>query len=79
MAGLVGPPLLVHSTSWRRDGTAVILSFVVVIGPDQVGGMASAQVGRADLARSGATRAPDAIATDQVLAVYAPEPFRNLA
>ena len=31
--GLVGPPLLVHSTSWRREGAAVLLSFVVVIGP----------------------------------------------
>jgi hypothetical protein len=28
---VVGPPLLVHSTSWRRDHGAVILSFVVVI------------------------------------------------
>ena len=36
--GLVGPPLLVHSTSWRREGAAVLLSFVVVIGPDQVTG-----------------------------------------
>jgi hypothetical protein len=26
--GLVGPPLLVHSTSWRRNGPAVILSFL---------------------------------------------------
>ena len=27
---VVGDPLLVHSTSWRRDREAVILSFVVV-------------------------------------------------
>ena len=64
---LVGPPLLVHSTSWRRDGTAVVLSFVIVIGPVQVGGMESTPVARAELARSEAARAPEAIGTDQVL------------
>ena len=64
---LVGPPLLVHSTSWRRDGPAVILSFVVVIGPEQASGMASAPIGRAELARSDATRAPSTIAEAQVL------------
>ena len=65
--GLVGPPLLVHSTSWRREGTSVVLSFLVVIGPDQVGAMASAAAERADLARSDATRAPEAIGNLQVL------------
>lgn len=65
--GLVGQPLLVHSTSWRRDGAAVILSFVVVIGPEQAAGMETAPVGRAELARSEATRAPIAIGTSQVL------------
>lgn len=60
-------PLLVHSTSWRRDGTAVILSFLVVIGPEAVAGMDSAPVDRAELARSEATRAPSAIGTTQVL------------
>ena len=67
VSGLVGPPLLVHSTSWRRDGSAVILSFVVVIGPDQVAGMASAPIARAELARSEATRAPASIGHAQVL------------
>lgn len=33
----LGEPLLVHSTSWRRDREAVILSFVVVIGPELMG------------------------------------------
>ena len=56
VAGLVGPPLLVHSTSWRRDAAAVILSFLVVIGPKQVGEWESAPVGRTSLARSEATR-----------------------
>ena len=35
---VVGDPLLVHSTSWRRDRDAVILSFVVVIDPGLVRG-----------------------------------------
>jgi hypothetical protein len=67
VSGLVGPPVLVHSTSWRRTGSAVILSFVVVIGPGQAAGMESAPVSRADLARSGATRAPATIDHAQVL------------
>lgn len=67
VSGLVGPPLLVHSTSWRREGSAVILSFVVVIGPDQASGMGSALIHRAELARSEATRAPAVIGHAQVL------------
>ena len=62
-----GQPLLVHSTSWRRDRDAVVLTFVVVIDPAQVGGMDSAPIGRAALARSEATAAPRAIASDQVV------------
>lgn len=67
VTGTVGMPLLVHSTSWRRDGTAVVLSFLAVIGAEQVAGMQTAPIRRAELARSNATRAPEAIATDQVL------------
>jgi hypothetical protein len=67
VTGLVGTPTLVHSTSWRREGSAVILSFVVVIGPDQASGMETAPIDRAELARSGATTAPTDIATSQVL------------
>jgi hypothetical protein len=66
---VVGEPRLVHSTSWRRDeerGT-VILSFVVVIDRTLVGTMPSAPIGRSDLARSGATAAPAAIAHEQVV------------
>lgn len=63
----VGPPVVVHSTSWRREGAAVILSFVVVIGPEQVDGMPSAPIDRASLARSEATRAPTSISHAQVL------------
>jgi len=64
---VVGPPILVHSTSWRRDRDAVILSFVVVIGQELVDGMASLPVERAELARSAATAAPHDIATSAVV------------
>lgn len=67
VSGLVGPPMLAHSTSWRRDGSAVILSFVVVIGPEQASGLGSAPIRRAELARSEATRAPASIGHAQVL------------
>ena len=64
---VVGPPILVHSTSWRRDRDAVILSFVVVIGQELVDGMASLPIERAELARSAATAAPQDIATSAVV------------
>ena len=67
VTGLVGAPVLVHSTSWRRDAAAVILSFLVVIGPEQVGAMPSQPIVRAELARSEATRAPARIGHEQVL------------
>ena len=63
----IGEPLMVHSTSWRRDREAVILSFVVVIDAGLVGMMASARIGRMALARSEATAAPADIAYEQVL------------
>lgn len=64
---VVGSPLLVHSTSWRRDRDAVILSFVVVIDEPVARGMVSAPIGRAELARSEATAAPRDIAYQQVV------------
>jgi hypothetical protein len=64
---LMGEPLLVHSTSWRRARGAVILSFVVVNRPGQAAELPGIPIGRADLARSGATHAPVAIAHQQVL------------
>jgi len=64
---VVGEPLLVHSTSWRRDRDAVILSFVVVIDGALVGQMESAPIGRTELARSEATAAPHEIAHAQVV------------
>jgi hypothetical protein len=64
---VVGPPVLVHSTSWRRDHGAVVLSFVVVIDEGLVGVMDSAPIGRSDLARSEAAAAPTSIAYEQVI------------
>ena len=64
---VIGEPLLVHSTSWRRDREAVILSFVVVIDGSLVGSMDSAPIDRAVLARSEATAAPREIAHAQVV------------
>ena len=63
----MGEPLLVHSTSWRRDRGSVILSFVVVVDPDLVPELAGVSVGRADLARSTATSAPARIGHEQVV------------
>lgn len=64
---LMDRPLLVHSTSWRRDRHAVVLSFVVVIAEDQAPDQPGVPIGRAELARSSATAAPAAIATTQVI------------
>jgi hypothetical protein len=64
---LMGPPLLVHSTSWRRGAGGVILSFLVVVGEDQASELASVPIGRADLARNTATDAATGIATSQVV------------
>ena len=64
---VVGDPLLIHSTSWRREPDAVILSFVVVIDRALVKDMPSVPVDRADLARGGATTAPHEVAFGQVV------------
>jgi len=64
---VLGEPAVVHSTSWRRSRSAVVLSFVTVIEEAQVGEMASVPVGRAELARNSAAAAPQSIATGQVI------------
>ena len=64
---LMGPPLLVHSTSWRRGPGGVILSFLVVVGEDQATELASKPIGRSELARNSATEAATSIATSQVV------------
>jgi hypothetical protein len=63
----LGPPELVHSTSWRQGADGVILSFFVVADPTLVSSMPSRPVGRTALARSQATAAPTDIREDQVL------------
>jgi hypothetical protein len=65
--GVLGEPLLVHSTSWRRDRGALILSFVVVIEEALVGTMESMPLARTDLARGGAAAAPREIGFAQVV------------
>jgi len=64
---LMGPPLLVHSTSWRRGPAGVILSFLVVVGEDQASELASVPIGRTELARNTATEAASGIGTSQVV------------
>ena len=64
---LMGEPVLVHSTSWRRARGAVVLSFVVVNSHDQALQLAGVPISRAELARSGATTAASTIAAAQVL------------
>src|ERR1700674_3902047 len=64
---LMGQPMLVHSTSWRRARGAVILSFVVVNSDDQAPQLAGVPISRSELARSGTTSAAKSIAAAQVL------------
>ena len=64
---LMGEPVLVHSTSWRRARGAVILSFVVVNSDAQAPQLVGVPISRAELARSGATSAATTIAAAQVL------------
>jgi hypothetical protein len=64
---LMGEPVLVHSTSWRRARGAVVLSFVVVNSEGQAPQLVGAPITRKELARSGATGAAATIAAAQVL------------
>jgi len=64
---LMGEPMLVHSTSWRRARGSVVLSFVVVNAEDQAPHLAGSPISRAELARSEATSAARTIAASQVL------------
>jgi hypothetical protein len=64
---LMGPPLLVHSTSWRRGPGGVFLSFLVVIGEDQAPDLESVPIMRANLARNSATEAAKGISANQVV------------
>jgi len=64
---LLGPPLLVHSTSWRRGFGGVLLTFLVVIGEEQALELEGVPVPRMDLARNSATEAAKKISTHQVV------------
>jgi hypothetical protein len=64
---LMGQPVLVHSTSWRRARGAVVLSFVVVNSEAQAPQLVGLPISRAELARSGATSAAKTIDAAQVL------------
>jgi hypothetical protein len=66
-SNLMGEPILVHSTSWRRARGGVVLSFVVVNSEDQAPHLAGIPISRVELARSGATSAAKTIAAAQVL------------
>jgi hypothetical protein len=64
---VIGEPVVVHSTSWRRDRDAVVLSFVAVVDRDLVATLPFVALDRAALARGGATTAPSAISFEQVV------------
>ena len=64
---LLGPPLLVHSTSWRRGFGGVLLTFLVVIGEEQALELEGVPVTRTDLARNSATEAAKKVSTHQVV------------
>jgi hypothetical protein len=63
----LGPPDLVHSTSWRTARGGVVLSFVVVMPDDFSSAQPGIPIGRAELARSDATAAPAGIDAGQVI------------
>ena len=63
----MGPPLLVHSTSWRWERGAVVLSFLVVIEATMVRDMEVRPVERSGLARGAATQAPAEVGQWQVV------------
>lgn len=67
VARTIGEPLLVHSTSWRHEDDAVILTFLAMIDPALVGDMASLRIQRVELARSEASAPPQNIEAEQVL------------
>lgn len=65
--GMMGRPLLVHSTSWRRARGSVILSFLVINHQGQAPELDGLPIRRTELARSSATEPPPAINQHQVL------------
>ena len=63
-------PLIVHSTSWRHEEGRIVLTYVAVVNvpaslpPDS---LVTMPVRRVDLARGGATSAPESIGVEAVL------------
>jgi hypothetical protein len=64
---VLGEPVLLHSTSWRRDKGGVMLTFLAVVRPEQVAAYRAAPVPRAELARGAPAAAPEDIGHGQVL------------
>jgi hypothetical protein len=58
---------LLHSTSWRWDHGAVVLTFLAVIGEAMIGDMSAVPIIRTELARGRAAHAPDEVNDAQVL------------
>lgn len=63
----LGPPILVHSTSWRQARGGVVLTFVAVMDATSVAGLERLPVARADLVRGEATAAPAEIPAGPVI------------
>ncbi len=63
--GALRESLLVHSTSWRFERGAVVLTFLAVV--PEIAGMDAAPVERSALARNAEHSAPDDISFRQVL------------
>jgi hypothetical protein len=63
-------PQVVHSTSWRYEGGAIVLTYVAVVDPPARlphDSLVSVPIERSDLARGAATAAPAEIGVAQVL------------
>ena len=62
-------PVILHSTSWRHDGTEVVLSYLAVVTPGTEPPLSweAAPIGHVELARGDATTPPSSIGTLQVL------------
>ena len=69
VSGLVGPPVLVHSTSWRHQQGRLILTYVaaVTVAEQLSGYLTDDPVARADLARGDAIGPPTDIDVPQVI------------
>lgn len=63
--GLLPDLFLLHSTSWRWDGAAVVLTFIAAV--NRATGESRLLSADGELARGSATAAPSVIETDQVL------------